>query len=302
MNKKYKIVFLTVLLVAVAVAVTLFLQRRNIAVLNPKGLIASQQRDLIVTTTLLMLIVVVPVFILTFVIAWKYREGNKSAKYTPDWDHHPVIEGLWWGIPFAIIAVLAVMAWNSSHELDPFKPLNTNAKPVVIQVIALQWKWLFIYPEQNIASVNFVHFPASTPVNFRITADAPMNSFWIPQLGGQIYAMAGMNTKLHLIADEPGSFNGSSANISGAGFAGMTFTAKASSQADFDSWIEAVKQEAGQLTFDEYEELAQPSKNNPVAYYSNTDSDLFERIIAKYMSPGHQVASQPASQEHGEAQ
>jgi cytochrome o ubiquinol oxidase subunit 2 len=239
-----------------------------------------------------MLIVVIPVFILTGYIAIKYREGNKSARYSPDFDHSPLVEGLWWAIPFIIIAILSVMAWNSSHSLDPFKPITSDKEPLKIQVVAMQWKWLFIYPEQGIASVNMAHLPVDRPVNFEITSDAPMNSFWIPQLGGQIYAMAGMRTKLHLIADTPGYYHGQSANISGSGFAGMTFTARACQPPDFEKWLAEVKNSSQDLTMANYDQLAEPSKNNPASYYSQADDGLFDAVIAKYMSPGHQMAAQ----------
>ncbi len=152
-------------------------------------------------------------------------------------------------------------------------------------MVALQWKWLFIYPEQKIATVNFFHFPEQTPINFEITSDAPMNSLWIPQLGGQIYAMPGMRTKLHLIADEPGAFRGSSANLSGEGFAGMHFVATSSTQADFDEWVHSQKQKEKFLDRSSYKQLAKPSENNPEATYLLKDNDLFDQIIMKYMMP-----------------
>lgn len=285
MIKKSKYIFFALLLAAVIAGAALFIRSSDIAVLNPKGIIANQQRDLMVTATLLMLIVVIPVFILTFTIAWRYREGNQKAVYKPDWDHHRLVEVLWWTIPAAIITVLSVITWRSSHELDPFRPLASNQKPITIQVVALQWKWLFIYPDQAIATVNYVQFPAGTPVNFEITADAPMNSFWIPSLGGQIYAMAGMSTKLHLMADQPGSFNGSSANLSGDGFAGMKFTAQSSSKTDFDKWIRSVKKSPQNLTLAEYAKLSEPSKNNSVTSYIVKDQDLYDKVMMKYMAP-----------------
>ena len=164
-----------------------------------------------------------------------------KAKHAPDWEHNYIAEYCWWGVPIVIIVILAVTTWKSSHDLNPFKPIESEKKPLAIQVVALHWKWLFIYPEQGIATVNFVQFPEKTPINFEITSDAPMNSFWIPQLGGQIYAMPAMRSKLHLIANEIGSFRGVSANISGKGFAGMTFTAKSSSEEDFDAWVQSGK-------------------------------------------------------------
>ena len=288
MTKRYKLLALGLLLVGLVILAVLFLQDKNIAVLNPKGPIANQQRSLIITATLLMLIVVIPVFILTLYIAWKYRETNPQAKYTPDWDHHPGLEAMWWGLPLAIILVLSVITWQSSYKLDPFRPLDSSKPPIQIQVVALQWKWLFIYPEYNVASVNYLQFPEDTPVNFEITADAPMNSFWIPQLGGQIYAINGMKTQLHLIASEPGDYNGSSANISGKGFAGMKFIARASSQTDFNNWIQSLKYSPDTLNRDTYTELAKPSKDNPPATYVS-ESALFDMIMTKYMKPAAEV-------------
>ena len=291
MSSKIKIIIAAAVVILAAAAASAYLSDTNVAVLNPKGQIAAGQKDLIITTTLLMLIVVIPVFVLTGYIAIKYRDGNKSAKYSPDFDHSPLIEGLWWAIPFIIIAILSVMAWNSSHSLDPFKPLEHENKPLTVQVVAMQWKWLFIYPEQSVASVNMVHLPVDRPVNFQITSDAPMNSFWIPQLGGQIYAMSGMRTQLHLIADTPGKYHGQSANISGSGFAGMTFVARACQEADFEKWIAEVKSSPETLSLAHYDQLAEPTKKNPVSYYSVVDDGLFDSVIAKYMSPGHQTAA-----------
>lgn len=257
----------------------------NVAIFNPKGWVAAEQKELIIVSVLLMLIAVVPVFVLLFSYAWKYRASNKKTKYTPNWDHDTKLQIFWWGFLSSIIFVLAIIAWKSSHALDPRKPLESNVQPITIQVVALQWKWLFIYPEQKIATVNLVQFPEDTPINFEITADAPMNSFWIPQLGGQMYAMNGMKTKLHLIADEIGDYRGSSNNISGEGFAGMTFVARASSKKDFDAWVEAIRFYGNNLDFIGYEQLAKPSKNNPQVLYTLAESDLFNRIIMKFMSP-----------------
>ncbi len=285
MKKKIHFAFFTLLFSGMALASILYLLYGDIAVLNPKGIIALEESNLIIISTLLMLIVVIPVFILSFIVAWKYRAGNKKAKYDPDWDHSTLAESIWWGVPFAIVIVLSIITWKSSHTLDPFKPIKASTKPITIQVVALQWKWLFIYPEQNIATVNFFQFPEKTPVSFEITADAPMNSFWIPQLSGQVFAMPGMKTKLHLMADEVGSYRGSSANISGKGFAGMTFVAKSSTQTDFDTWVESVKQSPHLLSLDAYKQLATPSENNPVASYVLTREDLYNWIVMKYMMP-----------------
>jgi cytochrome o ubiquinol oxidase subunit II len=285
MKRTFKIALVILILIGVVATVASYLGRHSIAVLDPKGMIGMKQRDLLYTAMWLMFIVVIPVFILTIAFAWKYRESNKKAKYTPDWDFDFVAECLWWGIPCAIILVLGIITYKSSHELDPYRPIENGTQPIEIQVVALEWKWLFIYPEQGIATVNFVQFPENTPINFKITADAPMNSFWIPQLGGQIYAMPAMQSELHLIANETGSFRGCSANISGEGFAGMTFIAKATTKADFDLWVESVKNSPNHLGLAEYQQLAVRSQYQMVSVYSLTKSDLYDHIIMKYLSP-----------------
>jgi cytochrome o ubiquinol oxidase subunit 2 len=282
MNKKIKIIFSILLLIAVMWLSLLFVDISKLSVLNPKGIIALKEYRLIIISTFMMLIIVIPVFIMTVFFAWKYRADNKKAKYKPDEDQNHLAEVVWWGVPFVIIVVLSVITWKSCIELDPFRPLETQNKPLKIQVIALQWKWLFIYPEQKIATVNFFQFPEKTPLNFEITADAPMNSFWIPELGGQIYAMPGMTAKLHLIADAEGSFRGSSANLSGTGFSGMRFIAKASSEADFETWVDSVKKSN---QFLDYDQLMQPSQYAPEAYYLLSDENLYEQVVMKYMIP-----------------
>lgn len=285
MKKIFKIVS-WILLVIIAIALFgMYIANHDIAVLNPKGMIGVKESDLILTSCLLMLIIVVPVFILMAFFAWRYREGNEKAVHAPDWEHNYIAEYCWWGVPLIIIGILAVITWKSSHELNPFKPIEHDKKPLKIQVVALQWKWLFLYPEQGIATVNLVQFPEKTPIDFEITSDAPMNSFWIPQLGGQIYAMPAMRTKLHLIADEIGSYRGVSANISGDGFAGMTFTAVASSQDDFDKWASDIGQSNKALGWKEYNQLVEPSAYQPIDMYVLGQRDLFDRIIMKYMTP-----------------
>jgi cytochrome o ubiquinol oxidase subunit II len=281
MKKKFKIVLLTLLCLSLVAWAGLFISTQNIPVMNPQGMIAMKERDLIVTSSVLMLIIIIPVFIMTWFIAWKFRASNPKGEHAPDWEHNYIAEYCWWGVPFIIVMILAFLTWKSSHDLSPYKPLQMDKKPVVIQAVALDWKWLFIYPEEGIATVNFIQFPENTPINFEITADAPMNSFWIPALGGQIYAMPAMRTKLHLIANETGEFRGASANISGVGFAGMFFTAKATSQEEFDQWVVKIKTS----TPLEYEKLALPSQYEPAAFYSLPQSDLFDRILMKYEPP-----------------
>jgi len=288
MKKTFKIVLIALFCIGIVAAGAYFILTSNIVVLDPKGWVGSKEADLIITASLLMLIVVIPVYVLTWFFAWRYREGARNVKHTPDWEHNYIAEYCWWGVPLIIVLVLAIITWKSSHELNPFKPLKSDVEPIEIQVVALQWKWLFIYPEEGIATVNFVQFPEKTPVNFEITSDAPMNSFWIPQLGGQIYAMPAMRTKLHLIADEQGSYRGRSANISGSGFAGMTFTAKASSEEEFQQWVNQVKRSGETLYFDDYLELVKPSSYVPVSTYSLGDEDLFDQIMEQYEPPKKQ--------------
>ncbi|MBX4190594.1 ubiquinol oxidase subunit II [Candidatus Saccharibacteria bacterium] len=285
MSKKQKLGTVAAIFLAILTMLVIYLEHHNVALLQPAGEVADQQKRLIITAILMSLIVVVPVYIMLFSFAWKYREGNKKAKYQPELDGSRLFESIWWGVPLALIIILSVITFRSSRNLDPFKPLNSSVPPMTIQVVALQWKWLFIYPQQNVASVNFVQFPINTPIKFDITSDAPMNSFWIPQLGGQIYAMSGMDTNLNLKASKVGDYHGVSANVSGAGFAGMQFIARASTQASFNSWLNYARQNNTSLTTETYNQLAKPSQNTPVRYYGSTQSDLFDLVIAKYEAP-----------------
>jgi len=225
---------------------------------------------------------------MTFLFAWKYRASNTDAVYTPKWSHSTKIEIAVWAVPVLIIIALGYVTYKSTHALDPYKPLESDVKPITIEVVALDWKWMFIYPEQGIATVNKIVFPAHTPINFKVTSDSVMNSFFIPALGGQIYAMAGMQTKLHLIANQNAEMDGISANYSGAGFTGMKFKAIATSQEDFDAWVSEVKKAPKQLEKAEYEALSKPSQNNPVELYSSVTPNLFQIIVDKYegMNPG----------------
>jgi cytochrome o ubiquinol oxidase subunit 2 len=285
MNKKYKFIILAIFFIAAFSLAGYYLHHQNIAILNPKGPVAHQERNLIYIALALALLVVIPVYTMTIVFAVRYREGNKKAKYSPEMSGNRIVETIWWVIPSLIILVLATIAWRSAHTLDPWKPLVSSTKPLNVEVVAMNWKWLFIYPQQNIASVNYVLFPVNTPINFQITSDTVMNSFWIPQLGGQIYAMPGMDTQIHLLASSYGTFNGSSANISGQGFAGMTFSAISTSDNGFNSWVKTVKKNSGDLNAAEYTALSKPSENNPPVFYASAANNLFYNIIDKYMIP-----------------
>lgn len=261
-----------------------FLSFGHAALLSPAGIIAASERTLMIHATLLMLIVIVPVLVLTFFFAWQYRAGNTKAVYQPEWEHSRMDELVWWAIPLEIVLVLGALTWTSTHELDPRKPLDEarGKPPITIQVVALDWKWLFIYPEERIATVNFVEIPVGRPIKFSLTADAPMNSFWIPQLGGQIYAMPGMINSLYLEADRAGDFSGGSANYSGDGFAKMKFTVRAVQLNEFDAWVSGVRQSPNYLSKDEYSRFAAPSENSAVAYYGRVDNNLYSSIVGKY--------------------
>lgn len=283
MGTKIKAAIIILVLVGIAILAGFFFQTHNIPVLQPKGMIALKERRLLIVAVLLMLIVVVPVLFMTLFIGWRYHEDNKKAKYTPEWGHSNLAEVIWWGIPCIIIICLATIVWKYSHDLDPFKPIDTGKKPLTVQVIALDWKWLFIYPEEGIATINYLQIPENTPVYFELTADAPMNSFWIPQLSGQIFAMPGRRTKLYVIANEQGTYLGSPANINGRGFSTMYFDVKATSVRDFNRWADQVRDRSSDLTMQRYEELVKPSENQPVTTYNLRVNHLFDKIVTKYM-------------------
>ncbi|MBG9991997.1 ubiquinol oxidase subunit II [Pseudoalteromonas arctica] len=273
-------------------------------ILDPKGQIGIDEKNLIIIATVLMLLVVVPVIVMTLYFAWKYRDTQTHEIYAPKWAHSNKIEAAVWAVPIVIVIILGVITWVSTQELDPYKPIEGKGKHLTVEVVSLNWKWLFIYPEQGIATVNELVFPANVPVEYKITSESTMNSFFIPQLGSQIYSMAGMETKLHLIANEPGTFKGFSANYSGAGFTGMKFNAIATpTQAGFDKWVSDVKanSSANNLTHANYVELAKASENNPVAYYGKVDDGLFHTIVMKYMQAhGDMNKKQHAMGEHGQ--
>ncbi len=258
----------------------------HMAILDPQGMIARSEMRLLIDAVLLMLVIVLPVEILILVIIWRYRANNKKAAYRPNWSHSREIEAICWSVPCIIVVVLAIMTWVSSHKLNPYKPIVIKGKPALtIQVVALNWKWLFIYPKQNIATVNYVQIPLDRPIKFEITADAPMNSLEIPQLAGQIYAMPGMRTKLYITADKAGTYDGLSTNYSGDGFAQMTFKIKAGSEKAFKQWVSTVKRAPNKLSTAVYKKLSKNSINNKVAYYSSVKKDLFQDVIIQFMVP-----------------
>lgn len=254
--------------------------------LDPKGYIAIQERNIILLVVAMGLTIIIPTLLLLFSTAWKYREENTRAKYSPDAVNNWWRQALLWSIPVITICILAVITWKTTHELDPYKQIASRAKPLHIEVVALRWKWLFIYPDQHIATINYLRFPVNTPITVSLTADnAPMNSFWIPGLVGQMYAMTGMSTPLHFLSNNVTTFTGSAAEISGQGFADMRFKADAISRGDFEGWVKSVQEFAKPLDAKTYEQLTQPSEDNPVTLYSSVDGNLYNMIMMKYMAP-----------------
>jgi cytochrome aa3-600 menaquinol oxidase subunit 2 len=247
-------------------------------VLNPKGPVGEAEMRLIIISVILCAIVVIPVLAMFVYIVYKYRDkpGNK-APYTPDWADSKVLEIIWWGIPIVIIGILGYFTARDTYALT--KP-PTDTKPITVQVTSLDWKWLFTYPDQKVASVNYLEIPTGVPVQFVLTSDAPMNSFWIPQLGGQEYTMPGMAMRLWLQADKPGEYFGSPANFTGKGFAHMNFKVVAKPKAEFDKWVQETKQNSPALTKEGYKELAKPGTSDKKTFSSYPDG-LFEEIVNK---------------------
>ncbi|MDB5769720.1 MAG: cyoA [Burkholderia sp.] len=267
----------------------------NTVVLNPSGDIAAQQGQLVIISTALMLLIIVPVIALVFIFAWRYRKNNTTAKYEPDWDHSTKLELLIWGAPLLIIIVLGLITWISTHKLDPYRPLerldanrpiSADTKPLVVQVVALDWKWLFIYPEQGIATVNELVTPVDVPVRFSLTASTVMNSFYIPALAGQIYAMPGMSTTLNAVINKPGEYEGFSANYSGAGFSHMRFKYHGVSAADFDSWVQRTKAGGGTLERADYLALEEPTEREPVRRYGAVAPNMYDAIVNRCVAEG----------------
>jgi cytochrome o ubiquinol oxidase subunit 2 len=243
-----------------------------------------------------MLLIIVPVIAMTLYFAWKYRASNVDAPYDPDWHHSTRIEVAVWAAPLAIIMVLGTVTWITCHTLDPYRPLgrlsaNTpvpaGVKPLEVDVVALDWKWLFIYPELGVATVNEVAAPVDRPIAFKITSNSVMNSFFVPALAGQIYAMPGMETQMHAVINKPGEYDGFSANYSGAGFSGMKFKFKGLQPADFDRWVADVRaNNSGVLDRTAFTDLARPSQNEPVRRFAASDPTLFSDVLDQCATPG----------------
>lgn len=267
----------------------------NAIVMNPFGDVALQQRNLIIASTVLMLLIIVPVIVLTFVFAWRYRASNTEATYDPEWHHSTSLELVIWSAPLLIIIALGALTWIATHTLDPYRPIDRiaadrplppDAKTLNVQVVALDWKWLFIYPDYGIATVNELAAPVDMPIRFEITASTVMNSFFIPALAGQIYAMPAMQTELNAVINQAGDYEGFSANYSGAGFSHMRFRFKGLSAGDFDAWVAKVKASGETLGRETYLALEKPSQREPVRYYASTEGGLYHRILNLCVTPG----------------
>jgi cytochrome o ubiquinol oxidase subunit 2 len=267
----------------------------DMVVMNPAGDVARQQAHLILWSTGLMLLIIVPVMALTVLFAWKFRAANRDADYRPEWDHSTGLELVIWSAPLLIVIALGALTWLATHTLDPYRPLGRIAagkpvpasqRPLEIQVVALDWKWLFIYPEQGIATVNELVLPVDRQVRFRLTSSSVMNTFYVPAMAGMIYTMPGMETKLHAVLNRPGRFEGKSANYSGAGFSYMNFPTLAMDTTGFDRWAATVKDGARRLGTAEYLQLEKPSEKVPAIRFAAVQQGLFDRIVQMCVKPG----------------
>jgi len=276
----------------------------KLVVLSPSGDIANQESHLLMVATYLMLIIIVPVILLTIFFVWRYRASNEKATYDPEWNHSTGLELIIWGGPLLIVIALGLITWITTHTLDPYRPLDriseqqpvpADVKPLTVEVVALDWKWLFIYPDLGIATVNELAAPVNVPIRFKITASNVMNSFYIPALAGQIYAMPSMQTKLHAVINEPGQYEGFSANYSGAGFSHMRFKFLGMSQQDFDRWVQAGKSHKNELTREVYLTLEKPSIKDPVQFYGSVAPELFSAVINRCVDSKDMCKSQMAA-------
>ncbi len=289
--------FIPIVLFDLGLLIFNLIDGKNIALFHSAGLIAQEQRDLMIFVTVILLIAAIPTMFLLYYTAWKYRESNVRTVHDSEAEQKKSTTFVMWAIPTAVMILLAPIMYTATHKLEPKKTIASDAKPITIQVVAMRWKWVFLYPEQQIATVNFVQIPKDTPVTFELTADeAPMSSFWIPNLGGQLYSMTSHVNQLNLIGETIGDYPGSSAELNGAGFAGMKFTTRVSTGSDFESWVQSVKQSTSTLDDNSYKALLKPSEDNPVAVYSSFQNDLYAKVAKKYMG-SHTAHSSHETQE-----
>ena len=288
MIKKFLLGIFAILIAVVGICVVL--SNEKALVVHPEGLIAQKEYILILVNIFLMLCIIVPTYILLFWVVWKYCIKQDNDDYDPEHTFGFPGELAMWGFPTVIVALLSIVTWYATHDLDPYKPLESDVRPLSIQVVALDWKWVFIYPELGIATLNLIHIPEKTPVHLKLTADgAPMNSFWVPQLSGQIYSMSGMTTQLHLMADGPGDYAGRAVEINGEGYSDMNFSVKSTTREEFEAWVEEVKKSSSQLTEEVYEGLVKPAVDKSVVLFSEVEKDLYHKIVHKYMDPAKPV-------------
>jgi cytochrome o ubiquinol oxidase subunit 2 len=264
----------------VGLPVTLLLASCNRGILDPAGPVAAQEKQILINSTAIMLAIIIPTMIATVAFAWWFRRGNSKATYRPDWEYSGAIEMVVWGIPILTIMLLAGITWIGSHNLEPSKPLQSNVPPVKVDVVSLDWKWLFIYPDQGIATVNQLVVPAGTPVTYRLTSATVWNTFWIPQLGSMIYTMPGMTTRLNLQADRQGVFDGLSGHFSGDGFPGMQFKVQSVPRDQFAAWAQGAHSSGQVLDARGYADLAKPSSYVKPITYGTVAPNLFDAIVA----------------------
>ncbi|WP_410055011.1 ubiquinol oxidase subunit II [Microvirga sp. Mcv34] len=273
----------------------------NMTVMFPSGDVAVQQRNLVVASVALMLLVVLPVIALTFIFAWRYRASNTDAPYDPEFHHSTQLEVVIWTVPLLIIIALGAMTWIGTHTLDPYRPLTRigpnkpvppDVKPLTVEVVALDWKWLFIYPDYGIASVNEMAAPVDVPISFKITSSSVWNTFFVPAMAGMIYAMPAMETKLHAVMNEEGNFTGQSAHYSGSGFSRMNFGFRSLSQQGFDEWIAKARSAGASLDRDVFLKLEKPSEEEPVRYFASVENGLYEAILGLCVAPGQMCVSE----------
>jgi cytochrome o ubiquinol oxidase subunit 2 len=275
-----------------AVAACALLVGCSYGVLNPQGPVGANERIILFDATTIMLAVVIPVIVCTLAFAWWFRARNKRAQRRPDWEYSGRIEFVTWSIPAMIVIFLSGIAWISSHDLDPPKALESEVKPVEIEVISLDWKWLFIYPQEQVAAVNELVIPVNTPVHFKLTSGSVMNSFFVPQLGSQIYTMAGMTTQLNLLASNAGTYAGISAQFSGDGFSDMRFDVRAVPEEEYKAWITSTHAGTEHLDAARYAQLAAPSRHDEPATFGEVAAGLFDSIVHNHGAP---IASSPTS-------
>jgi cytochrome o ubiquinol oxidase subunit 2 len=283
------------------VATSALLGGCNLIVMDPAGDVAVQQRNLILASTALMLLVIVPVIALAFVFGWRYRASNPDATYDPDWHHSTQLEVVIWTVPLLIIIALGAMTWISTHTLDPYrtlsrlaprKPVPADVTPLTVEVVALDWKWLFLYPDYGIASVNEMAAPANRPIAFKLTSTSVWNTFYVPALAGMIYAMPGMETKLHAVMNKEGEFRGLSAHYSGSGFSRMNFGFRSLSEQGFDAWVAKAKEAQTPLNREAFLKLEKPSEAEPIRYYGSVEDGLYAAILGMCVAPNLMCASE----------